>query len=60
MKTAVRTPTNPVTANATVGRGDVRPKFCKMEKEFQIACLQEHANKKDEIAEKETLQKISK
>lgn len=29
MKTAVRTPTNAVTAKATVGRGDTRPKFCK-------------------------------
>lgn len=32
MKTAVRTPTNAVTANATVGRGDVRPKFCEWKK----------------------------
>lgn len=29
MKTAVRTPTNAVTAKATVGRGLVSPKFCK-------------------------------
>lgn len=29
MKTAVRTPTRTVTAKATVGRGDVSPKFCR-------------------------------
>lgn len=29
IKTAVRTPTNAVTANATVGRGAVRPKFSR-------------------------------
>lgn len=29
MKIAVRTPTSAVTANATVGKGDESPKFCK-------------------------------
>lgn len=29
MKIDVRTPTNAVTAKATVGKGVVRPKFCK-------------------------------
>lgn len=31
IKTAVRTPTNAVTAKASVGKGDVSPKFCRDE-----------------------------
>lgn len=31
MKTAVKTPTNAVTAKAAVGRGLVSPKFCTNE-----------------------------
>lgn len=30
MKIAVKTPTSAVTARATVGSGDVSPKFCKI------------------------------
>lgn len=30
IKIAVRTPTSAVTAKATVGKGDVSPKFCKI------------------------------
>lgn len=36
MKTAVRTPTNAVTAKATVGNGVVSPKFCKGDKKKGI------------------------
>lgn len=32
MKTAVKTPTSAVTAKATVGKGAVSPKFCKIKK----------------------------
>lgn len=52
MKTAVRTPTNPVTANATVGRGLVRPKFCKIENCISDCMLSGTCNNTVAIADK--------
>ena len=36
MKIAVRTPTSAVTAKATVGKGDVSPKFCKAQMMWNV------------------------
>lgn len=36
MNTAVKTPTNAVTAKATVGKGDVSPKFCKTKIDMDV------------------------
>lgn len=49
MKTAVRTPTNAVTAKATVGKGAVSPKFCENRKKGIIQELKKKKKKQKNL-----------